>query len=122
MEVYPDIDKTQLFAILKQCMEERKSSFIENEFTYPDGSKGWFELSIQPVPEGLFILSNDITERKKAEEKLQMQIAELKTWHSVTLDREDRIIELKKEVNELLKVMNRSPRYDVDGDDRKGVS
>ena len=40
---------------------------MDNEFTYPDGTKEWFELSIQPVPEGIFILSIDISERKRAE-------------------------------------------------------
>ena len=69
MEKYPGIEKTPLFDILKICMKERVPEFFENEFTYPDGSKGWFELRIQPVPEGLFILSIDISERKKSEEK-----------------------------------------------------
>jgi hypothetical protein len=40
---------------------------MENEFIFPDGGKRWFELSIQPVPEGLFILSIDVTERKRIE-------------------------------------------------------
>lgn len=68
MEKYPGIEKTPMFDLLKLCMKERKADYFENEFTYPDGSKGWFELRIQPVPEGLFILSIDITERKKIEE------------------------------------------------------
>jgi len=68
MEKYPGIAKTPMFDLLKQCMKERRSDFFENEFTYPDNSKGWFELRIQPVSEGLFILSIDITERKKIEE------------------------------------------------------
>jgi PAS domain S-box-containing protein len=69
MEKYPGIEKTPMFDLLKICMDERSSDYFENEFTYPDNSKGWFELRIQPVAEGLFILSIDITERKKAEEK-----------------------------------------------------
>jgi len=68
MEVYPGIEETEMFGFLRRCMEERTPHHMENEFTYPDGSKGWFELSIQPVPEGVFILSIDITERKRAEE------------------------------------------------------
>jgi PAS domain S-box-containing protein len=69
MEKYPGIEKTPVFDLLRICMHERSSDYFENEFTYPDNSKGWFELRIQPVAEGLFILSIDITERKKAEEK-----------------------------------------------------
>ena len=43
----------------------------------PDGSKAWFELSIQPVPEGVFVLSIDVTERRQAEEGLRRLTAEL---------------------------------------------
>jgi len=71
MEAYPGIDATPLFAVLRHCMESGSSQAIENEFVAPDGSAGWFELKIQPVPEGLFILSLDITERKRAEAELR---------------------------------------------------
>ncbi|MDP2959803.1 MAG: MEDS domain-containing protein, partial [candidate division Zixibacteria bacterium] len=64
MEMYPGIEKTELFAVLRRCMEKRISVRMQSEFIFPDGDKGWFELSIQPVPEGIFILSQDITERK----------------------------------------------------------
>ena len=71
MEVYPGIEKTEMFDVLKKCMLERKTSYIENKFVYPDGSVSWFELSIQPIPDGVFILSIDISERKKAEENVK---------------------------------------------------
>ncbi len=67
MEKYPGIENTVLFETLTKCMTERESVNFENEFNFPDGSKGYFELRIQPVAEGLFILSMDITERKRAE-------------------------------------------------------
>jgi two-component system, NarL family, sensor histidine kinase UhpB len=68
---YPPAENIELFKVLQRCMTERCQEIIENEFTFHDNTKRWFELSIQPVPEGLFILSTDITERKKAEQKLQ---------------------------------------------------
>jgi len=71
MEMYPGIEATELFAGLRECMEQRISRRLENKFLFPDGSVGWFELSIQPVSEGLFILSTDITERKQAEEQIR---------------------------------------------------
>ncbi|MDP4285941.1 MAG: PAS domain S-box protein [Bacteroidota bacterium] len=79
MEKYPGIENTEMFSALQTCMKERISKIIENEFTFPDGTKEWYELSIQPVPEGLFILSMDITVRKKDEEKLREYAAELKS-------------------------------------------
>lgn len=69
MESYPGIDETELFGVLKRCMRKRNSELMSNQFNFPDGSIGWFELRIHPVPEGLFILSMDITERIKAEQE-----------------------------------------------------
>jgi PAS domain S-box-containing protein/putative nucleotidyltransferase with HDIG domain len=77
-ELYPDIEKTEMFAVLQRCMEERTPHRMENQFAFPDGDTGWFELSIEPVPEGLFILSVDITERKQAEAALQQSEISLK--------------------------------------------
>ena len=77
MECYPGIDNTQMFDVLRRCMEERNSRKIENEFAFPDGSCGWFELNIQPVPEGIFVLSLDVTERKKAELARQQLLEKL---------------------------------------------
>gem|GEM_PF-645891 len=72
MEVYPGIEKTELFTTLRRCMETRTAERMENRFIFPDSTEGWFELSIEPVPEGIFILSLDITERKKVEKQLQI--------------------------------------------------
>ncbi|HTL81111.1 MAG TPA: ATP-binding protein, partial [Bacteroidia bacterium] len=58
--------------VLTACMKEHKPGNIEHEFKYPDGSKGWFELRIQPVPEGLFILSVDISVVKRAQSVIEL--------------------------------------------------
>jgi PAS domain S-box-containing protein len=71
-EAYPGIDATQMFASLVRSMEERIPLRIENEFRLPDGASTWFDLSFQPVPEGVFILSYDISERKRSEEALRL--------------------------------------------------
>lgn len=68
MDMWPGIENTRVFYLIKDCLENRRVHHFENEFTFPDGASGWFDLSIQPVPEGVFILSVDISERKKAEE------------------------------------------------------
>lgn len=70
MECYPGIDQTPLFDTLRNCMENRVAHNMENIFTFPDGSLGAFELRIAPVPDGIFILSMDITERKRTQAAL----------------------------------------------------
>ncbi|MBN2119053.1 MAG: PAS domain S-box protein [Anaerolineales bacterium] len=72
MEIYPGIENTEMFASLRQCMEERLSRRMETLFVFPDSDIGWFELSIHPVAEGIFILSTDITERKHAEQEIRL--------------------------------------------------
>ena len=71
MEAYPGIDTTDMFSHLRRCMEQRIPYRFENLFQYPDGARGWFRLNFEPVPEGVFILSEDITREKHLSEELQ---------------------------------------------------
>ncbi len=71
MEVFPGVEKTQRFADFERCMRERTSQRHESRVDYPDGSFAWFEVTIQPAPEGIFILAIDITERKEAAASLR---------------------------------------------------
>jgi hypothetical protein len=72
MEMYPGIEKTEMFERLKKCMINRVPDQMENEFTFPDGLKGWFELRFEPTHEGVLILSMDITRRREIEKELTM--------------------------------------------------
>ncbi|MBI4186017.1 MAG: PAS domain S-box protein [Chloroflexi bacterium] len=69
MEMYPGIENTEVFARLQQCMKKRTPQRMENEFTFPDGAKGWFELCGPPGSEGISLPSLDIPERQQAEAK-----------------------------------------------------
>lgn len=62
-ESWPGIEKTLVYKKIRQCLADQTSSQFENEFTFPDGSTGWFYLSIQPINEEILILSLDITSR-----------------------------------------------------------
>ena len=55
----------------------------------------------------------DITERKRAEEELRIRLNELEVYHVGTLGRENRIIELKHEVNKLLEELGKERKYGV---------
>jgi PAS domain S-box-containing protein len=77
-DMWPGIETTPVFGIIRDCMENRVYHSIENEFVFPDGSIGWFDLRIEPIPEGIFILSVDISDRKRAEEDLRQSEANFK--------------------------------------------
>jgi signal transduction histidine kinase len=66
-QCYPGIETTAVFAAMQRCMQDRTAHVMENEFTFPDGSRGHFELRIAPVPQGICVLSIDVTARKEAE-------------------------------------------------------
>jgi len=71
MEAWPGIEHTSVFAIMRRCMEERIGLQEEVDFQFPDGTRGWFDLRCQPVPEGIFLLSIDIGKRKQAQRELE---------------------------------------------------
>ena len=53
----------------------------------------------------------EISERKRVEAENQKQLAMLQRWYAVMAHREERVMELKREVNELLTEAGRSVRY-----------
>lgn len=69
MESYPGIEKTHMFSILRQCMEERIRLSAESEFELAFGSKTWFELRFTPIQDGVLILSLDISKQKRTDEE-----------------------------------------------------
>jgi len=56
-------------------------------------------------------VTRDISERKRAEAQIKKQLHDLKHWQQVMLGREERVIELKKEVNTLLTQNGKPPRF-----------
>ncbi|MFA5185256.1 MAG: PAS domain S-box protein [Patescibacteria group bacterium] len=71
MACYPGIEKSPNFSKFKRCMEKRVHLKFENEYVFPDSSRGWYELYVHPVDEGVLVLSFDITEQKLAMQRLK---------------------------------------------------
>jgi PAS domain S-box-containing protein len=83
----------------------------------PDGKELLLAVHGSPVRDsegrvwaGLAIFMN-ISERKKQEARLMEQMQELQSWHEAMLGREERILSLKEEVNQQLKLNGQPPRY-----------
>jgi PAS domain S-box-containing protein len=91
MECYPGVEHSELYIVLKQAMEERVPIGLETEFQFPNNTKDWFELNIQPVPDGILILSTLTTSRHEAEALLHEQTA---LAESLLLAAPDAILEI----------------------------
>src|SRR3569833_1179351 len=77
IEKYPGIEHTELFRTMQRCKTERTAVRLETELALPNGTIAYFELSIEPIPEGIFILSVARTEQKRAEEEKIKMITDI---------------------------------------------
>jgi two-component system, cell cycle sensor histidine kinase and response regulator CckA len=71
MSCYPGIERTEMFSVLRQVMQARRPEKLINEFTYSNGERRWFKLLVEPVPDGICVLSIDVTEREQVQARLR---------------------------------------------------
>lgn len=108
MDIWPGITETHVFRVINEVLEKRTAHHLENQFQYPDGRIGWFDLSIQPVPEGVFILSVDISERKQKEQELHesefrfRKLFENGPFGMATISNDFKILKANKTICDLL--------------------
>jgi PAS domain S-box-containing protein len=116
-------DENELRAMLaddREVIESGKPKFIPEEtMENPDGSitiletyKIPFDAQGEPA---VLIASNEITERKKAEESLKHRMRELEIFNEASVNRELLINDHRKEINELLEKLGKKPKYRVVG-------
>jgi len=105
--MYPGVEHTSMFQSLKKSMQERVPQNIESEFVFPDGKRSWYNLKIQPVPEGIAILSINITDQKLYQTELEIKNQELgATFEELAASEEElrqNYEELETQRNDLIK-------------------
>ena len=99
----------------KKLMASKDYKPVENDM---EALGGIFLVSCTPVIEDgnlvkIIHTMTDITERKRAEEKLEKKIEELRRFNEMTVERELKMVELKKEINSLLRGVGKEPRYRI---------
>ena len=116
IECYDPEDRPVIMEAFRNCAEKGKAYDIEFPFTTALGRRIWIRTVANPVLKDekvVKITGNiiDITERKQAEKELQKRMNELETFYRATINREERVIELKQEVNELLEQLGKNKKY-----------
>jgi butyrate kinase len=62
---------------------------------------------------GSFGMTTNITERKQMEEDLRRNVEELERFNKLAIEREMRMIQLKKEINELMSQLGQGEKYKI---------
>ena len=112
-------DQYELFhSVLEKVFGTGKPTKLECSARTPDGMTVDFESRISPcIQDGrvntAIVISTDITERKRIEEKLKRSLDELERFNRFMVGREQRSLELKEEVNQLCSELGCGPRYNV---------
>lgn len=116
-EEYPDTADNPFHQAYIKAMESQNFIYLEEHFPHFDR---WYENYIYPSSNGLSVFIKDTTEQKKSEialkkhtEDLEKANKELKIFNRAAVDRELKMIELKKEINSVLKESGKDEKYKI---------
>lgn len=115
---HPD-DGLRLRESVRRSIETGESYALDLYLRLPGGREVCHHAIGHPVRDetgrviALHGVTQDITGRKQAEERVRSQLRQLERWRDATLGREERIQALKAEINALLAESSRPPRYAV---------
>ncbi len=73
LEVYPILRGAEILGHYQAVMRDRVHRQFEASWPFEDGTVSWFQFSVEPAPEGIVILRQDITARKRIEAELRAQ-------------------------------------------------
>lgn len=80
VEKFPDIDKTEIYQKIHECLSDGGPKELVNEFKFPDGRHTFYEIRMQPIEEGVILFTRNITATKKGELLLQETNKELEQF------------------------------------------
>ena len=116
---YPDSFKIPMSKNLKEVKETGKIITQEASVLSIEGKELWYQSTLVPVYthngklDYIMVVSLHTTERKQAEQKLMDRNKELEIFYEATVNRELKLVELKKEINELLKKSGEKTKYEI---------
>ncbi len=114
--VHPD-DREQNAHEVWTFLKSGTSMDFEFRIVRPDGATRYLHQVAELVrdsdgqPVRAFGIMQDVTEQRKTDAANREQLDELRRWHKAMQGREARIIDLKREVNELLVKAGQAARY-----------
>ncbi len=116
---FTDEENTRIFKDNIARRARGESGSYEVSLSRPDGTLIPCQVSATPLMDdhgvkvGSFALFTDITERKKMEMELKEKMADLERFNRLVIGREERMIQLKEEINGLLEKLGQEGKYKI---------
>jgi len=113
LESYPGMKAEGIFERFVRVVQTQKSE--SQEFFYgQDGLRLWLHLSATPWDDGFVLTFEEIGRRKQAERNFKLNMEEIERFNRAMIGREERILEMKSEVNTLRASIGLPPAYKTD--------
>lgn len=113
--VHPDYHEIVTRRITRMIKEDSVAPVIEEKFIKMDGTVIEVEVAASSFKyqgkTAVMVIIRDITDRKQAEKQLKRKFAELERFNRTMVGRENRMIELKAEVNALRHQLGLPKKY-----------
>jgi PAS domain S-box-containing protein len=103
--------------MFQACRRGERTSGADEVLWRKDGSSFLSEYSVTPfldqtgATSGAVVVIRDISLRRESEAALRRNMEDLERFNRLTMDREERMIQLKQEINALLAEMGREKKY-----------
>jgi PAS domain S-box-containing protein len=112
-EEYLGIGASTYEDLKRQAIHQR-----EQELPRKDGSLFWCLFRVRAIDahditQGIVCTLEDITERKQAEKELKERMDDLERFSRLTINREEKMIQLKEEINALREQAGKEKRYKI---------
>ncbi|TGL22076.1 PAS domain-containing protein [Leptospira levettii] len=125
-KVFPGIENSDIFKAIEKTITTKIPEKVTNEFTLPNGNTTYYELDLQPIPQGAIIFSKDITDSSKSkiflektnerlESEIKSRVLELEELNQKLKEETKRAIESEKSKSEFLANMSHEIRTPMNG-------
>lgn len=111
-ELRPDRRAPAPVAALRKTWQTGQAVFLAATHFQDERHDFWYESHVFKLPTGEVVwIYHNVTERQQAEASLRENMEEIARMNKVMINREERILELKREVNRLLAASGQAPKY-----------
>ncbi|MCW7466088.1 response regulator [Leptospira levettii] len=125
-DVFPGIENSDIYKAIEKTIASKSSEKVINEFTLPNGNTTYYELDLQPIPQGAIIFSKDITDSSKSkiflektnerlESEIKTRVIELEELNQKLVEESKRAIESGRSKSEFLANMSHEIRTPLNG-------